>query len=84
MTFEITIYETPNCNGCYATKLRFTRAGVPYTVLPVTDEVLAEYHQHGFQQAPIVSTGTRVWSGYRVTEIDATIVRWNEQKKTPS
>lgn len=83
MTFAITIYETPNCNGCYATKLRFKRAGVPFTVLPVTDEVLAEFHHHGFQQAPIVTTGTRVWSGYRLEHIDATIARWNEHNNTP-
>lgn len=84
MTFEITIYETPNCNGCFATKLRFKKAGVPFTTAPITDEVLTEFHHHGFQQAPIVTTGTRVWSGYRTTEIDAAIKRWNEQKEKES
>lgn len=84
MTFEITVYETPNCNGCFATKLRFKKAGVPFTTAPITDEVLTEFHHHGFQQAPIVTTGTRVWSGYRTTEIDAAIKRWNEQKEKES
>ena len=83
MTFTITIYSKPKCNACDATRMRFEKADVPYKTLPLTDEVAAEYAHHGFLAAPIVTTGTRVWAGYRHDEIAATIARWNEHNNTP-
>ncbi|MDF2915956.1 MAG: glutaredoxin-like protein NrdH [Microbacterium sp.] len=80
MTFEITIYSKPKCNACDATRMRFEKADVPYKTLPLTDEVAAEYAHHGFLAAPIVTTGTRIWAGYRHDEIAATIKRWREHR----
>lgn len=83
MPFEITIYTKPKCSACDATKMRFDKANVPYTSEPLTDDVIDEYAHHGFLAAPIVTTGTRVWAGYRHDEIAATIKRWNEHQDNP-
>lgn len=65
---EVTIYSTPDCPGCFATKRALDKAGVQYDDIDLSKNptLAAKFRQQGIKQAPIVETkdGDR-WTGYQ-------------------
>jgi len=70
----VTIYTRPNCNTCDVIKAYLTKRGIHFTTAPLTDEVLAEYADHGFLSAPIVVHNGRPFAGWNSARM-AEIVR---------
>lgn len=64
---EVTIYSTPDCPGCFATKRALDKAGVQYDDIDLSKNptLAAKFRQQGIKQAPIVETkdGDR-WTGH--------------------
>ena len=67
MTATITVYTTPGCSGCTATKRILDRAGIDYATVDLSDnpELVEQFKEQGLVSAPIVSAGDEVWSGMR-------------------
>ena len=63
----VTVYSKTPCVQCEATERRLTKLGVPYVTVDVTEDpkALAKILAWGYQQVPVVDTGTAHWSGYR-------------------
>ncbi|HIY66342.1 MAG TPA: glutaredoxin-like protein NrdH [Candidatus Agrococcus pullicola] len=75
MGAPITVYTTPNCVQCVATKRALQDAGLDFETVDVTSdpEAMQTVLQLGYQQAPIVTvdaTGEH-WSGIRPDRIAA-------------
>jgi glutaredoxin-like protein NrdH len=70
---SVTVYTTPNCVQCNATKKHLDRRDIPYTVVDLTEnpDKLEMFLSQGLKTAPIVVTDNGIWSGYRPAEIDA-------------
>ncbi len=77
----ITVYSTPVCMQCTATKKEFDRKGVAYDSVDLTQdaEAMAKVRALGYQQAPVVIVSEdEHWSGFRPDKISAVA----EQYKT--
>jgi glutaredoxin-like protein NrdH len=70
---SITVYTTPNCVQCNATKKHLDRRGLSFQVVDLSEnpEKIEEFRAQGLKTAPIVISGDKIWSGYRPAEIDA-------------
>lgn len=68
----ILVYTLPDCVSCDLTKRAFTRRGVDFQEVPLTDELVASWKSKGFLSAPIVDTGETVWYGLRPDHIQET------------
>jgi glutaredoxin-like protein NrdH len=70
---SVIVYTTPNCVQCNATKKHLERRGIEFDVVDLSEnqDKLKEFMSMGMTTAPIVDTGTRMWSGYRPADIDA-------------
>lgn len=68
---QITVFTTPNCVQCQATKRQFDRLGIRYyeVALEKHPELIGQFKEQGHTQAPIVVTDTKVWSGFRLDKI---------------
>ena len=64
---EVTLYTTPECVGCAATKRALDKAGVEYEEIPLQENphLIQQFKKQGLAQAPIVETkdGER-WAGF--------------------
>jgi glutaredoxin-like protein NrdH len=69
----ITVYSKPMCVQCDATKRAFTKAGVSFDVVDITEHAsaLAHVKSLGYVQAPVVVAGEDHWSGFRPDKIKA-------------
>lgn len=79
----VTIYTNPasRCQSCEATAAWLTRAGVPFDVLPLTDEVLSEVDPHRRMRAyPVVVHAGRVFSGFRIDRLQQIAAEYKEKK----
>lgn len=78
---EITVYTKPACVQCNATKRALDKAGVSYTVVDMSQdaEALEAVKAMGYLQAPVVTAGSRSWSGYRPDEIKALVATVNAE-----
>ena len=67
----VTVYTTTNCVQCMSTKRQFDKYGIEYTEIPLdtVPEKLAEFKEAGYLTAPIVTTDTKIWSGFRLEKI---------------
>lgn len=63
----VTVYSTPRCPQCNATKRQLDRMGVAYREIDVSSdpEALAMLHAAGYRQAPVVVADGQAWTGYR-------------------
>ena len=63
----VTVFSKPSCVQCGATLRRLDKLEVDYQVIDVTEDpkALAKILAWGYQQVPVVDTGTAHWSGYR-------------------
>lgn len=69
----VTVYTTPNCVQCMTTKRQMDKLGIRYDVIDLTQhpDKLEEFREKGYTQAPIVTTDTKTWSGYRHEKIQS-------------
>lgn len=67
----ITVWSTPNCVQCMMTKRELDKRGIEYQALDLTEhpDQLEAFKEQGLLQAPIVTTDTKVWSGFRLDKI---------------
>lgn len=58
------------CYKCRQTKTLLDRLGIEYVELDIdAPEAQNLISEHGFQAAPVVDTGTEVWSDFRFDKI---------------
>lgn len=71
MKIPVTIYTTPNCMQCESTKRMMTRLGIEFSVVDLTTvpDKLEEFKARGLSAAPIVTTDTKIWSGFKFEKI---------------
>lgn len=73
----ITVYTTPSCPACAATKRHLDRLGIPYLEIPIDSDpnIIEAIGELELSTAPVVCASTggkeQVWSGYRPDRIDA-------------
>ena len=67
----VKLYTTPNCVQCMMTAKEFDKLGIQYEKIDLTNEPdkLAEFKEMGYLSAPIVTTDTKIWSGFRLDKI---------------
>lgn len=67
------VYTLPNCSQCETTKRLMTANNIEFEELALQDypEKAQEFIEQGHKTAPIVDTGSKVWSGFRYEEIKA-------------
>lgn len=70
---QITVYTTPNCMPCQATKKMLDRRGIVYDVINLQQhpEKAEEFKEMGMMQTPIVVAGEKHWSGFRLDRLMA-------------
>lgn len=63
----ITVFTKPHCPQCDATKRQFTKLGVNFETVDLTQSpsTLDQLRAAGYRQAPVVITPNSSWSGYR-------------------
>ena len=68
---EIIIWTSPNCVQCEMTKKTMTKLGIEYKELTLQEHplVVETFKAQGFTSAPIVTTDTKIWSGFRLDKI---------------
>lgn len=70
----ITVYITPNCGQCDATKSRLDKRGLEYRIVDITEDDTARHYvtcELGYLQAPVVVVDDNThWSGFRIDAID--------------
>lgn len=69
----ITVYTTPQCVQCDATKRALASSKVEYQAVDITEDAdaRAKVKALGYVQAPVVITGDDHWSGFRPDKIKA-------------
>ena len=84
---QVTVYTTPSCVQCNATKRQFDKLGVPYDAIDLTQhpELVDQFKEIGLVQAPIVVAGSGVdatrWSGFRLEKIKKVANAYNSESK---
>ena len=70
---SITLYTTPACVQCNATKKALDRAGLDYDTVDISanDEARDYVMALGYVQAPVVEANGEHWSGFRPDRIKA-------------
>lgn len=72
----VTIHTTPNCVQCMQTKRVLDKEGIAYEVIDLSerpDLVQKFKDEHGFTSAPIVTTDTKAWSGFRLDKLQSLV-----------
>lgn len=67
----ITVFTKPSCPQCTATKSTLDRAGVPYTIIDVTQtpEAVDVITAMGYAGLPVVVTPRGHWTGFRPNQL---------------
>jgi len=70
---KITVWTLPTCVQCEQTKKQFDKLGIQYEEQSLEDNplVLEGFKQQGLLAAPIVTTDTKAWSGFRLDKIQS-------------
>jgi glutaredoxin-like protein NrdH len=68
---EVTVWTNPNCVQCDMTKKTMTKLGIEYKEMSLQEHplVIDTFKAQGFMSAPIVTTDTKIWSGFRLDKI---------------
>lgn len=74
----VTLYTSPNCGQCIATKRELDKYKLDYQIMDITQsqEALDLVRGLGYMSAPVVLKGDNHWSGFRPDKIKELI---NEQ-----
>lgn len=69
----VTVYTSPACQGCKATKRYLDNRNVEYATIDVSEDAAAlDFIKGlGYVQAPVVVAGDEHWSGFQPTRLDA-------------
>lgn len=68
---RLTVFGRKGCVQCDATCRALDAKKIPYNLLMVTDEIINQLRENGFQQLPVVrAPGMKSWSGFRPDRID--------------
>lgn len=80
---EITVWTNPNCVQCEMTKKTMTKLGIEYKEMSLQEHplVIDTFKAQGFMSAPIVTTDTKTWSGFRLDKIKSLATYLLGQKK---
>ena len=70
---KITIWTKSNCVQCDQTKKQFDKLGIVYEEQSLEENplVLEGFKAQGLLAAPIVTTDTKAWSGFRLDKIQS-------------
>jgi len=70
---EITVWTKSNCVQCDQTKKQFDKLGIKYKEQNLEENliVLEDFKAKGLMSAPIVTTDTKAWSGFRIDKINS-------------
>lgn len=68
---KITVWTKPQCVQCDMTKKTMTKLGIDFEELSLEEHplVMDTFKAKGFLSAPIVTTDTKTWSGFRLDKI---------------
>lgn len=68
---EVTIYTTPDCVACAATKRALDKAGVAYDSIDLSEhpELVEMFKAQGLQRAPIVEAEGDRWAGHNPVKL---------------
>jgi glutaredoxin-like protein NrdH len=80
---NITVWTTKDCVQCMMTKKQFDKLGIPYEEKLLADHPLTVdlFKAQGFLSAPIVTTDTKTWSGFRLDKIKSLATHLKAQNK---
>lgn len=69
----VDVYSTPNCVQCMMTKKQMTKLGIKFNEhdLSQMPKKVEEFKALGYVAAPIVTTDTKIWSGFRLEKINS-------------
>jgi glutaredoxin-like protein NrdH len=67
----VTVYSTPECTKCAATKTTMDSKGIEYIAVDLSEdeEATAYVKSLGYLNAPVVVAGDEHWSGFRPDKI---------------
>lgn len=70
---KVTVWTKSFCVQCEQTKKQFDKLGIKYEEQSLEDNplVLEGFKQQGLLAAPIVTTDTKSWSGFRLDKIQS-------------
>lgn len=70
---SVTVYSKPACVQCTATTRALDAAGIPYTIVDLTQdsEAMSFVMSLGYRQAPVVAADGEHWAGFRPDRIQA-------------
>ena len=70
---KVTVWSKSACVQCEQTKKQFDKLGIKYEEQSLEDNplVLEGFKQQGLLAAPIVTTDTKAWSGFRLDKIQS-------------
>ncbi len=70
---KVTVWEKSFCVQCEQTKKQFDKLGIKYEVQSLEENplVLEGFKAQGLLAAPIVTTDTKAWSGFRLDKIQS-------------
>lgn len=70
---KVTVWTLPNCVQCEMTKKTMTKLGIPFEVQSLEDQplVMEGFKSQGLMSAPIVTTDSKAWSGFRLDKIQS-------------
>ena len=70
---KVTIWTKSMCVQCDMTKKQFERLGIAYEEQSLEENplVLEGFKAQGLLAAPIVTTDTKAWSGFRLDKIQS-------------
>ena len=68
---EIIVWTNKNCVQCEMTKKTMTKLGIQFEekLLEEHPLTLSMFKDRGFTSVPIVTTDTKIWSGFRLDKI---------------
>jgi glutaredoxin-like protein NrdH len=80
---NITVWTTKDCVQCMMTKKQFDKLGIDYEEKVLADHPLSVevFKAQGFLSAPIVTTDTKTWSGFRLDKIKSLASHLKAQNK---
>lgn len=72
---KVTIWTKSSCVQCDMTKKQFDKLGIKYEEQSLEDNplVLDGFKAQGLLAAPIVTTDTKAWSGFRIDKIQSLV-----------
>lgn len=70
---KVTVWTKSSCPQCDMTKKQFDKLGIAYEEQSLEDNplVLEGFKSQGLLAAPIVTTDTKAWSGFRLDKIQS-------------